>query len=44
MTIYEFRNIIKNVKLPKKLPKVVYVYTTYNDFWKERLLQNMEQT
>ena len=44
MMIYEFRNIIKNVKLPKKLPKVVYVYTTYNDFWKERLLQNMEQT
>lgn len=44
MMIYEFRNIIKSVKLPKKLPKVVYVYTTYNDFWKERLLQNMQQT
>ena len=44
MMIYEFRNIIKNVRLPKKLPKVVYVYTTYNDFWKERLLQNMQQT
>lgn len=44
MMIHEFRDIIKNIKLPKQLPKVVYVYTTYNDFWKERLLQNMEQT
>jgi hypothetical protein len=30
---------------PKKNPpKVVYVYTTHNDFMPARLLQNMEQT
>ncbi len=42
--IYETLSILKNTKLPKKLPKVVYVYTTHNDFWEARLLQSMQQT
>ena len=42
--IYETLSIIKNTKLPTKLPKVVYVYTTHNDFWEARLLQSMQQT
>ncbi len=44
MMINEFHDIVRNSKLPKKLPKVVYVYTTYNDFNSSRLLQNMQQT
>lgn len=40
----EVYQIQKEVKLPSKLPKVVYVYTTHNDFWKARLLQSMQQT
>ncbi|MBR4025560.1 MAG: glycosyltransferase family 2 protein [Mycoplasmataceae bacterium] len=39
----ELLEILKNNKLPKKLPKVVSVYTTHNDFWAERLLQTMQQ-
>lgn len=42
--IYETLSILKNTKLPSKLPKVVYVYTTHNDFWEARLLQSMQQT
>lgn len=44
LTICEIKNIIANVVLPKKLPKVVYVYTTKNDFMESRLAQNMQQT
>ena len=40
----EVYQIQKEVKLPSKLPKVVYVYTTHNDFWEARMLQNMQQT
>ncbi len=43
-TICEFRKIIRETKLPKELPKVVYVYTTKNDFMESRILQNMQQT
>ncbi len=40
----DVKKIQKTVELPKKLPKVVYVYTTHNDFWETRLLQSMQQT
>ncbi len=40
----ELKNIIKEVKLPKILPKVVYVYSAYNDFQQIKMLQNMKQT
>ena len=40
----EVYQIQKEVNLPSKLPKVVYVYTTHNDFWEARMLQNMQQT
>lgn len=42
--IYEFYEIVCSVKLPKSLPKVVYVYTCHNDMMKARLLQNSMQT
>lgn len=42
--VYECISIIVNTKLPDKLPKVVYVYTTHDDFMPARMLQNMQQT
>ncbi|WP_406602209.1 glycosyltransferase [Mesomycoplasma moatsii] len=36
--------ITSRAKLPSKLPKVVYVYTTHNDFMPSRLEQNIRQT
>ena len=42
--IYESLYIINLAKLPKQLPKVVYVYTTHNDFLPGRILQNSKQT
>ena len=46
LTIYtkECYEIISNTKLPEKLPKVLYIYTTHNDFIEARVLQNMKQT
>ena len=44
MYVYECISIIVNTKLPEKLPKVVYVYTTHDDFMPARMLQNMQQT
>ena len=44
MYVYECISIIVNTKLPDKLPKVVYVYTTHDDFMPTRMLQNMQQT
>ena len=41
---FEHANIVSKVKMPNKLPKVIYVYTTHNDFMPSRLLQNMQQT
>lgn len=40
----EFIEIVNKTKMPKILPKVLYVYTTHNDFMPSRLLQNMRQT
>ena len=40
----EFLDIVNNTKLPTKSPKVIYVYTTKNDFMPARLLQNMQQS
>lgn len=40
----EVNEIQTTTKLPSNLPKVVYVYTTHNDFWEKRMLQNMQQT
>jgi hypothetical protein len=40
----ETLHIVHEVKMPIKLPKVVYVYTTHNDFMPARLLQNAKQT
>jgi hypothetical protein len=42
--IKETLRIVHQAKIPKKLPKVVYVYTVHNDFMPARLLQNMKQT
>lgn len=42
--VEECFQIINSVKLPNKKPKVLYVYTTHNDFIGSRLLQNMNQT
>jgi hypothetical protein len=42
--VYETLYIINTAKLPDKLPKVVYVYTTHNDFLPGRVLQNAKQT
>ena len=44
MMMLEFLDIVHNSKIPSKSPKVVYVYTTKNDFMESRLLQNLEQT
>jgi hypothetical protein len=44
MYMNELLEIVSKTKLPKKLPKVVYVYTTHNDFMPARLLQNSKQT
>ncbi|MBD5423227.1 MAG: glycosyltransferase family 2 protein [Mycoplasma sp.] len=44
LAMLEFLDIANNTKLPKKLPKVIYVYTTKNDFMPARLLQNMQQS
>ncbi|WP_406602456.1 glycosyltransferase [Metamycoplasma sualvi] len=40
----EVNEIQTTTKLPSNLPKVVYVYTTHNDFWEEIMLHNMQQT
>jgi hypothetical protein len=42
--VKEMLTIVHTAKLPKKCPKVVYVYTTHNDFLPTRLLQNINQT
>ncbi len=42
--VYESLDIVNTTNLPDKLPKVVYVYTTHNDFMPGRLLQSMNQT
>lgn len=42
--VKEHLEITSQAKLPSKLPKVVYVYTTHNDFMPSRLKQNMQQT
>lgn len=42
--IFDFCKIISSVKLPKILPKVVYVYTSHNDMVQSRVLQNIQQT
>ena len=42
--IWEYLEILSKAKVPSKLPKVVYVYTTHNDFIPARMLQNMQQT
>lgn len=46
MNLYakECLEIINSTKLPEKLPKVLYVYTTHNDLIEARVLQNMKQT
>ena len=44
MLINETYTIIHRTKIPKILPKVVYVYTTHDDFMPARLLQNMQQS
>lgn len=40
----ECLEIINQTKLPDKLPKVLYVYTTHNDLIQSRVLQNSKQT
>lgn len=35
---------INEAKLPKKLPKVLYIYTTHNDLLESRVIQNSKQT
>ena len=40
----ECLEIIHNTKLPDNLPKVLYIYTTHNDFIGARVLQNMRQS
>ena len=40
----ECLEIINMTELPKKLPKVLYIYTTHNDFIEARVLQNMKQS
>jgi hypothetical protein len=42
--VNECLEIVSNTQMPKQLPKVVYVYTTHDDFLPTRLLQNMQQT
>ena len=42
--INEYLEILSNVQMPSQQPKVIYVYTTHNDFMPSRLLQNMQQT
>lgn len=42
--VKECREIIDNTKLPDKLPKVLYIYTSHNDLIEARVLQNMQQT
>lgn len=44
LLINETYTIINNTKIPKASPKVVYVYTTHDDFMPARLLQNMQQS
>ena len=44
MFVNECLEIVNFTKMPNKLPKVVYVYTTHNDFMPGRLLQNMKQS
>ena len=44
LLINETYTIINNTKIPKVLPKVVYVYTTHDDFMPARMLQNMQQS
>ncbi|WP_406602210.1 glycosyltransferase [Mesomycoplasma moatsii] len=42
--VKDYLEITSRAKLPSKLPKVVYVYTTHNDFMPSRLEQNIRQT
>lgn len=42
--IYDCYEIVYKTKLPKKLPKVIYVYTTHNDLIESRVLENRKQT
>lgn len=46
MKIYskDCAEIINSTNLPKKIPKVLYIYTCHNDLSEERLLQNMNQS
>lgn len=40
----ECMEIINSTQLPKKLPKVLYIYTCHNDLINSRVLQNKNQT
>ena len=42
--VKECYEIINSVVIPDKKPRVLYVYTTHNDFMGSRLLQNIDQS
>lgn len=43
-TKYEFLEIVHKTKIPEKNNKVVFVYTTHDDFFESRFLQVTKQT